>query len=87
MKLKAVNTETPGSVIRRFPYLETELHEKVTKDESFRQLCQDYTDLVSTLKQPSTYTGDTKSDLLGLKTTLEVEILEQVSRKEALKRI
>jgi len=56
----------------------------VMNDESFRQLCQDYTDLVSTLKQPGTYTGDTKSDLLGLKTTLEVEILEQVSRKGTL---
>jgi len=29
---------------------------------------------------------DTRSDLLGLKTTLEVEILEQVSREVALKR-
>ena len=39
------------------------------------------------LKLVSTYTGDTKSDLPGLKTTLEVEILEQVSRRGALKRI
>jgi len=56
----------------------------VMKDEGFRQLCQDYTDLVSTLKQPGTYSGDTRSDLLGLKTTLEVEILEKVSRKGVL---
>ena len=84
MKLKIINMETPGPVIRRFPYLKTELQKMVGKDESFRQLCQDYTDLVSTLKQPDTYTGDTKSDLLGLKTTLEVEILEQVSRKGTL---
>jgi len=84
MKLKLVSTDIPGPVVRRFPHLETKLHQMVKKDESFRQLCQDYTDLVSTLKQPGTYTGDTKSDLLGLKTTLEVEILEQVSRKGTL---
>ena len=86
MKLKIINTETPGPVIRRFPYLETELHEMAEKDESFRQLCQDYKDLVSALKQTSAYQGDTRSDLLGLKTSLEVEILEQVSRKGVSKR-
>ncbi len=86
MKLKIISSETPGPVIRRFPYLETELHEMVVKDESFRQLCQDYRDLVGTLKRTSMYAGDTRSDLLGLKTTLEVEILERVSRKDALQR-
>ena len=86
MKLKIINTETPGPVIRRFPYLETELHEMAEKDESFRQLCQDYKDLVSALKQTSAHQVDTRSDLLGLKTTLEVEILEQVSREAALER-
>ena len=86
MKLKLINTETSGPVIRRFPYLETELHEMAEKDESFRQLCQDYKDLVSALKQTSAHQGDTRSDLLGLKTTLEVEILEQVSREAALER-
>jgi hypothetical protein len=84
MKLKIINAEMPGPVVRRFPYLETELHEMVEKDESFRQLCQDYKELVSALKRTSTYSGETRSDLLGLKTTLEVEILEQVSRKGTL---
>ena len=84
MKLKLVSADIPGPVVRRFPYLKTKLHQLVKKDESFRQLCQDYTDLVSTLKQTGTYTSDTKSDLLGLKTTLEVEILEKVSRTGAL---
>jgi hypothetical protein len=86
MKLKIINTETPGPVIRRFPYLETELQEMAEKNESFRQLCQDYKDLVSALKRTSANHGDTRSDLLGLKTTLEVEILEQVSRKGASER-
>ena len=58
----------------------------VAKDESFRQLCQDYKDLVSALKRTNSYTGETRSDLLGLKTALEVEILEQVSRKRTLER-
>lgn len=86
MKLKLVNTETPGPVIRRFPYLEDELQEMAEKDESFRQLCKDYKDLVRALKRSNTYVGDTRSDLLGLKTTLEVEILEQVTRKRVLGR-
>ncbi len=86
MKLKIINTETPGPVIRRFPYLETELHEMAEKDESFRQLCQDYKDLVSALKQTSANQSDTRSDLRGLKTSLEVEILEKVSRKGVSKR-
>lgn len=86
MKLKIVNTEKPWPVIRRFPYLETELHEMVEKDESFRQLCQDYKDLISALKQISANQVDTRSELLGLKTSLEVEILEQVSRKGTSKR-
>ena len=84
MKLKIINMETPGPVIRRFPYLKTELQKMVGKDESFRQLCQDYKDLVRALKRPNKYEGDTRSDLLGLKITLEVEILEQVTRKEVL---
>ena len=83
MKLKVVNTNIPGSVVRRFPYLEAELHEMAVKDEGFRHLCQDYKDLVSTLEHSDTYKVDTRSELLGLKTTLEVEILEQVSRKAA----
>ena len=86
MKLKLMNTETPGPVIRRFPHLETELHEMAEMDESFWQLCRDYKDLVSALKRTSVDADDTRSDLLGLKTTLEVEILEQVSRKGALGR-
>jgi len=86
MKLKIISTQTPEPVIRRFPYLGTKLHEMVVNDESFRQLCQDYKELVNALKQTSAYRGDTRSDLLSLKTTLEVEILEQVSRKGALER-
>jgi hypothetical protein len=38
----------------------------------------------NSLKQTSAHQVDTRSDLLGLKTTLEVEILEQVSREAAL---
>ena len=86
MKLKIINTGTPEPVIRRFPYLATELYEMAEKDESFWQLCQDYKDLVGALQQTNTHVGDTRSDLLSLKTTLEVEILEQVTRKEVLGR-
>ena len=86
MKLKIVSSETPTPVIKRFPYLKTELHEMVAKDENFRQLCKDYKELINALNQSNAYMGDTRSELLGLKTTLEVEILEQVTRKGALDR-
>ena len=84
MKLKVAREELPGPVVRRFPYLETALHEMAINDESFRQLCHDYQDLVSALEQTSNQSGDTRADLLGLKITLEVEILEQVTRKDVL---
>ena len=86
MKLKIVSPEIPGPVTRRFPYLKKELHEMVVKNESFRQLCQDYKELISALNQSDAYVDDTRSELLGLKTTLEVEILEQVTRKGVLGR-
>jgi hypothetical protein len=85
MKLKILRSGTPEPVVRRFPYLRAELQQMVNKDESFKQLCKDYKDLVNTLKQTSANTSDTRTDLLGLKTSLEVEILEQVSRKGASK--
>ena len=81
MKLKLVCADMPEPVVRRFPHLETELHEMAMRDESFSQLCQDYQDVVGALKHNSAHKSDTRSDLLVLKTTLEVEILEQVSRK------
>ena len=66
--------------------MKKELHEMVVKNESFRQLCQDYKELISALNQSNAYVGETRSELLGLKTTLEVEILEQVTRKGVLDR-
>ena len=84
MKLKVVREEMPGQVVRRFPYLETELHEMVISDEGFRQLCHDYQDLVSALKRINHQSGDTRADLRELKITLEVEILEHVTRKDVL---
>ena len=81
MKLKLVRAEISQPVVRRFPHLETELHDLVMKDESFSQLCHDYQDVVGALKQISAHKSDTRSDLLVLKTTLEVEILEHVSRR------
>jgi hypothetical protein len=86
MKLKIVHAGMPEPVVRRFPHLQSELHEMAMKDESFSQLCHDYEDVVGALKHADIQKSDTRSDLLGLKTTLEVEILEQVSLKGTLKR-
>ena len=78
MRLKIVRSEIPEPVLKRFPHLETELHEMAMKDEGFSQLCLDYQDVIGALKQIGARKGDTRTDLLGLKTTLEVEILEHV---------
>lgn len=86
MKLKILRADVPGPVVRRFPHLEAQLHEMVMEDESFSQLCRDYQDVVGALKQISAHKSDTRADLLGLKTTLEVEILEHVSRGSTLHR-
>ena len=86
MKLKTLRAETPEPVVRRFPHLKAELHDMAMQDESFSQLCQDYQDVVGALKQISAHKSDTRADLLGLKTTLEVEILEHVSRGSTLHR-
>jgi hypothetical protein len=80
MKLRSINDEISKPVVRRFPHLETKLHAMVLNDENFSQLCRDYRDVVNALKSCNSFKGDTRSDLLVLKTTLEVEILEQVSR-------
>jgi hypothetical protein len=86
MKLKILRAEVPEPVVRRFPHLKAELHDMAMEDESFSQLCRDYQDVVGALKHTSAHKSDTRADLLGLKTTLEVEILEHVSRRGALKR-
>jgi len=86
MKLKLVRAEIPEPVVRWFPHLETELHEMAMNDENFSQLCRDYQDMVETLKHTNAHKSDTRTDLLSLKTTLEVEILEHVSRRGVLKR-
>lgn len=82
MRLKIVPEEMPASVVRRFPQLEAELHEMARKDESFSQLCLDYKDVIGALKQIGAAKSDTRTDLLGLKTNLEVEILEHVLRSD-----
>jgi hypothetical protein len=86
MKLKNLRAEMPEPVVRRFPHLKAELHEMAMEDESFSQLCRDYRDVVGALKHTSAHKSDTRADLLSLKTTLEVEILEHVSRGRTLHR-
>ena len=81
-----MRSEIPEPVVRRFPHLEAELHEMATKDESFSQLCLDYQDVIGALKQIGAGKSDTRTDLVGLKTNLEVEILEHVLRSDTQRR-
>jgi hypothetical protein len=66
--------------------LESELQALAVQDGGFRQLCQDYNDLVYELKNGASYKGNTREDLRSLRTSLEVEILENLTRKGVLQR-
>lgn len=86
MKPETKNTDQQEPVVTRFPYLESDLQALAGQDGGFRQLCQDYNDLVYELKNGGSYKGNTREDLRSLRTSLEVEILENISRKGALQR-
>ncbi len=78
MKLRLVR-ELPTGVLRRFPHMEAHLRDLATRKEDFWQLCLDYQDLIHGLEgNPAD-----REELVNLKTSLEVEILEQVSRLQA----
>jgi len=59
--------------------MEADLRDLVTRKEDFWQLCLDYEELVHGLEG----TPADREELVNLKASLEVEILEQLSRIQA----
>jgi len=70
----------PEVVITRFPHLRDKLLSRVTDDEEFSALCNDYSSVVMTLKRLSQNSGSDWDEFTALKSSLEVEILECLSR-------
>jgi hypothetical protein len=69
----------PVTLSRRFPHLQVEFLEMINRVDSFRNLCLDYEELVQALEKSGTGNADDSEDLLNLKTSLEVELLEAIT--------
>jgi hypothetical protein len=73
------NSSTP-SLVERFPNLQREIRRLAEHDSSFRQLNDDYELLLRSLERTSPARVGDKEDMIYLKTTLEAEALERLSR-------
>ena len=70
----------PQAVVTRFPHLRDRLASRVEGDEEFLNLCEDYAAVVVSLKRLVGKDSDGREELVCLKNSLEVEILERLSR-------
>ena len=68
------------SLVDRFPHLQREIDRLAEQDSSFRQLNDDYELLLRSLEKASPGRVGDKEDMIYLKTTLEAEALERLSR-------
>jgi hypothetical protein len=73
------NSSTP-SLDERFPNLQREIRRLAEHDSSFRQLNDDYELLLRSLETTGLGKVGDKEDLIYLKTSLEAEALERLSR-------
>jgi hypothetical protein len=73
------------SLADRFPHLQQEIRRLAELDSSFRQLNDDYELLLRSLEKTSPGGIGDKEDMLYLKTSLEAEALEKLSRKSERK--
>jgi hypothetical protein len=67
-------------LIDRFPHLQREIQRLFAHDSGFRQLNEDYELLLRSLVDSSQDDGGDREELVSLKTTLEAEALERLSR-------
>ena len=79
MPAPAIRT-IPYAVITRFTHLGDKLLSKAADDEEFSSLCNDYCSVVMALKRLSQAGGSDWDEFTALKSSLEVEILERLSR-------
>ncbi|RLA42496.1 MAG: hypothetical protein DRQ97_13935 [Gammaproteobacteria bacterium] len=71
------------AVARRFPHLSDKLLTKADEDGEFLSLCGDYASLVRTLNSLGEEESVHRDDLTMLKSALELEILERLSRSNS----
>jgi len=67
-------------LVDRFPHLHREIRSLSEMDSDFRQLNDDYELLLRSLADSSLGTGRDREELVSLKTALEAEVLERLSR-------
>jgi hypothetical protein len=79
-KHMVISTEVPQVAVHRFPHLGEQILARAVADVNFLSLCDDYSSLVSALASVEGGTGENRQELMSLKASLEVEILERLSR-------
>ncbi len=73
-----------NSLAQRFPHLRHEIRLLAKRDSSFGQLNEDYKLLLRSLVQIDPEAEADREEMLGLKTSLEVEALERLSQSDRL---
>jgi hypothetical protein len=79
-KHMVISAEVPQVVVHRFPHLGDQIVARALADVNFLSLCDDYSSLVTTLASVEGGTGENREELMSLKASLEVEILERLTR-------
>jgi hypothetical protein len=75
-----ISAEVSQVVVHRFPHLGEQIMARALVDVNFLSLCDDYSSLVSTLASAEGGTGESREELMSLKASLEVDILERLTR-------
>ena len=76
---------SPMPLVDRFPHLQREIRRLAEQDSGFRQLNDDYELLLRSLADSDRGTAGDREELVSLKTLLEAEALEKLSRASAWK--
>jgi hypothetical protein len=79
-KHMVISAEASQVVVHRFPHLGDQIVARALADVNFLSLCDDYSSLVATLASVEGGTGENREELMSLKASLEVEILERLTR-------
>jgi hypothetical protein len=71
----------PRALVQRFPHLREDLLARSATDPEFESLCSDYCSVAASLEQANNTSSQQHGDLLFLKSSLELEVLERLYRK------
>lgn len=64
----------------RFPHLQVQAEKLASTDDEFLSLCVDYAAIVELVQSSGDKDANRRNELSGLKASLELEILERLSR-------